>query len=188
MRSMIVICLALPLAVGCAKSGAVDAHACVDEHGAGSPCGAPVTGAALTAQPESRVDPTGATVLHAGAPFAGAAELSIADLVTKGEGLKGQTVRVAGQVAAMCHHKRGWFAVVTGEPGSPHVRVLTAPGFLVPEGSIGKRALAEGVVDVIEINAETAQHYAHEHKLGEPAAASGPVKQVIVRATGAEFL
>ncbi|MGC4116654.1 MAG: hypothetical protein QM765_19205 [Myxococcales bacterium] len=82
----------------------------------------------------------------------------------------------------MCIHRRAWFAVQSDDKNGGTVRVVTAPSFLVPEGAIGKRARAQGVVEIVDIPLETAQHYAEQHGL--------PVqtKAAVVRATGAEFL
>ena len=87
----------------------------------------------------------------------------------------------------MCTHKRAWFAVVGDDKTGNHVRIFTAPNFLVPQDSIGKVAVAEGTVEIIEIPVERAKHMAKQHKLGEPEDIKAPLKQVLIRATGADF-
>lgn len=42
-------------------------------------------------------------------------------------------------------------------------------------------------MEVIDVGASAARHYAQGHKLGDPKAIKGAVKRVIIRATGAEF-
>jgi len=99
----------------------------------------------------------------------------------------GKTVRLEGDISAMCHHKRRWFAVQDpGDRSGQYVRVLAAPAFLVPPHAIGKKARTEGTVEVIEVPAQTRQHLASEHDL-EPAR-NEPQKQVVLRASGAEII
>lgn len=124
---------------------------------------------------------------HEGEPFAGAQSVSVADLVAAPESFTGKRVLVSGKVVAMCHHKRDWFALAAGEKEGGHIRVLTTPSFRVPEGSIGKKARAEGAVEVVEISEEIARHFAEKHQIGD-ADAKGPVKRIVVRASAAEFM
>ncbi|HEY3450635.1 MAG TPA: hypothetical protein VGK67_30040 [Myxococcales bacterium] len=132
---------------------------------------------------EIKDEKTGATILAVGTKLTGTAPVAtVAELTQLPESLAGKTVRVEGNVSAMCGHRRSWFALQSEDKSGDALRVLTAPAFLVPEGSIGKRARAEGVVELIDIPLETAQHYAEAHNL--------PIqtKAAVVRATGAEFL
>ncbi len=133
---------------------------------------------------------TGAAILAAGAKLAGATPVTIDDLIAKPERYAGKTVRVAGNISAMCYHRRGWFAVQAEGRSGAVVRVVTTPSFKVPENSIGKKARAEGVVSIVEVPSGAARHYAADHKVGDPAAVKDdkPVQAVIIRATGAEFL
>ena len=133
---------------------------------------------------------TGAAILGAGAKLVGAPPVTIGDLIAKPERYVGKTVRVSGNISAMCYHRRGWFAVQAEGRGGAAVRVITAPAFKVPENSIGKKARAEGVVSLVEVPAGAARHYAEDHQVGSPAALQDdkPVQTVIIRATGAEFL
>jgi hypothetical protein len=86
-------------------------------------------------------------------------------------------------------HRRAWFALRDpGEASDAYVRVVTAPAFRVPEGSIGKLAHAEGKVELVEVPAEQARHYARKHGLGDGGTSAGPTKRIVVRATGAEFI
>jgi hypothetical protein len=86
----------------------------------------------------------------------------------------------------MCHHRRA-----LRDPGvadQRYLRVVTTPAFLVPRGSMGSKATAEGKVDAVEVPVSMARHYAADHNLGNPAEVRGPTEQYILRATGAEFL
>jgi hypothetical protein len=156
--------------------------------GRASTCGSGATPETVTAM-ATRTDAQGRVVQTAGAALAaGTSEVALTDVLHRGAELKGKTVILSGHVAAMCHHKRGWFALVPDDPSGSFVRVLTAPAFLVPADAVGKVARAEGVIDTIEVAPDAARHFAGEHKLGDPASINGPVQQVVLRATGAEFL
>jgi hypothetical protein len=136
----------------------------------------------------TRTNDKGLTITHAGAELSDGAPVSVAELLRSPDAFAGKKVRVKGNVSAMCTHRRGWFAVVSDDQSGTFVRVITTPSFLVPAGSIGNTAEAEGMVEVIEVAAEHAKHIAGEHKLGDPEAITGNVKQVVLRASGADFI
>ena len=132
--------------------------------------------------------PTGEQVAHAGAPFSEAVSVSLTQLLDKPADFVGKKVRVRGNVSAMCTHRRGWFAVVADDKSGRSLRVITAPVFLVPQGSIGKTAEAEGTVELHEMNAKHARHMTKEHKLELPSERRGDkVQTVIIRASAADF-
>ena len=131
--------------------------------------------------------PMGQVTLRAGKALAGAPVASIPDLLGKPDGFEGKAVRVKGHVAAMCHHRRAWFAVAGEDKSGRLLRVIASPAFLVPPGSIGRTVTVEGTVDAIEMSPGKARHLQKEHKLGLPTDATAPVRQVVLRATGAEF-
>jgi hypothetical protein len=115
--------------------------------------------------------------------------VTVAELLSNPSQYVGRSVRLEGDVVGMCHHRRAWFAL--RDPGATdqqYLRVVTAPAFLVPQGSMGSRATAEGKVDAVDVPAAMAKHYAADHKLGNADEVQGPVKQYILRATGAEFI
>ncbi|PIE64552.1 MAG: hypothetical protein CSA24_03040 [Deltaproteobacteria bacterium] len=130
----------------------------------------------------------GVKVTHVGDDFGQAEVVKVSELIANPDAYAGKTVAVTGDVSAMCGHKRSWFAVAAEDKSGNYVRVKTTPVFLVPAGSIGKSAKAEGKVEVVEVEAKHARHIAEEHKLGDPSAIKGNVKQVVIRATGAEFM
>jgi len=135
-----------------------------------------------------RTDEQGRKVLHAGKEFSKAPLVSVAELLSKPDDYMGKVVQVEGDVSAMCTHKRGWMAVVADDKSGKNLRILTAPTFLVPAESIGKTARAEGKIDVIEVPAEMATHLSSEHKLDKPQEKDGKVQQVVMHATGADFI
>ncbi len=115
--------------------------------------------------------------------------VSVAAVLDAPDSFVGKTVRLEGDVTAMCHHRRAWFAIQDdGARDGRYMRVMTAPGFLVPAGSIGRRARTEGRIDVIEVPAAAARHFAAEHALGDASAVRGAERRVVLRATGAEFI
>jgi hypothetical protein len=174
-----------------AAAPASQAGGCGEEAaGEGSGCGGRCGGATSEieyAGVETRTLEDGTQVTHAGAALAGLDEVALPALLDNPTAYRGKRIRVRGDVSAMCHHERAWFSLVAGDKTGRHVRVFTAPRFLVPHGSIGRAAVTEGIVDVIEIPAERARHMAKEHKLADPADIQGPVLQVIIRASGADF-
>src|SRR5512145_248579 len=134
----------------------------------------------------SRDPVTGQPMQTVGAKLGTATRVSVVDLVSHPDAHAGRTVRIEGDITAMCHHRRAWFAVQDPKDRSgTFVRVMAAPAFLVPPGSIGKRARTEGVVEIRDVPAPTSRHLAQEHGLGGPREAA---KQVILRATGAEII
>jgi hypothetical protein len=139
--------------------------------------------------PRTRQDPlTGATVTAVGGELKGAQAVGVSDLAKDPERFAGKTVQVRGDVTAMCTHRRAWFAVREHPSDAHFVRVVTAPSFLVPPHAVGRKARAEGRVDVIEVPERAARHYARDHQLGDPSEVRGSRKSVVIRATGAEFL
>ncbi|OGR13410.1 MAG: hypothetical protein A2341_09245 [Deltaproteobacteria bacterium RIFOXYB12_FULL_58_9] len=132
----------------------------------------------------TRTDGQGNVIAHLGNEFNNSEEITVAALLADPDKYQGKAIRIRGNVAAMCMHRRAWFAVVGDDQTGDHVRIFTTPVFLVPHDSIGKTAVAEGIVELLDIPARQGAHIAEEHKLGEAAMAP---KQVIIRATGAEF-
>jgi len=136
---------------------------------------------------EAVTRPDGTSGVHAGGAFAGVTVVKVSELLADPNAYAGKSVAIEGDVSAMCQHRRGWFSIVAEDKSGRFVRVVTAPDFLVPVGSIGKTAKAEGVVEVIEVEQKHAQHLAGEHKLGDPAEIAANIQQVVLRASGAEF-
>ncbi len=134
---------------------------------------------------QTHTDAQGRTVTHVGGTFAATQVVSVQELLAKPESYAGKTVQVSGNVNAMCTHARGWFSIVGDDQTGHHLRVVTAPTFLVPQGSIGKSARAEGLVEVQDVDPEMLKHYAAEHKLGGD---QNNTKRVVLRAFGAEFI
>lgn len=177
-----------PAAVTTAAAAAEKPKPAAHEHEVDEGCGDHDKAAADTSVRTGKDPKSGAEMKSVGANLAGVEVVTVKDLVAKPDSYSGKVVRVEGDVNAMCHHRRGWFSVQDeGERGGTFVRVITSPTFLVPAGMIGKKARAEGKVEVIEVPAAAARHYAKDHKIGDENV-EGPVKQVIIRATGAEFV
>ena len=158
-------------------------------HGsAGHEC-SPEVPASQAAAP--RLNLRGGDSLAVGQKLAGLPPVTVAQLVKQPAAFAGKSVRIEGKISTLCHHRRGWFAVKDpAAPEGPAVRIITAPTFLVPENAVGRTGRAEGQVEVIEVSAETASYFAKSHGIGTPEAYKhpAPVKQVIIRAVGAEFI
>lgn len=139
-------------------------------------------------EPQVRKDPAGNEVAHYGDAFGVDAEIAVTELLANPSAYKDKMVRIKGDISAMCHHKRGWFAITAEDKSGRSVRVVTQPVFLVPHGAIGKTGVAEGKVELIEVAPEFAAHLKKGHNLGEQPEAGKPIIHVIVRARGAEFI
>jgi hypothetical protein len=166
-----------------ARSGeifAASGHAgCGEEKGAG--CGEAMAQGAPDAcagasQPiaypdaTTATDATGKAVTVAGARLGGVALVAVADLLAHPDSYAGKTVRLEGNVAGMCQHRRAWFAVQgEGRQGSA-VQVIAAPAFLVPQNAVGMHTRTEGKVELVTRGGDAKD------------------KVVVVHATGAEFL
>ncbi len=162
---------------------------CGDEKsGAGCGCGAEVRSADATVL-ERRHPSNGARVSVVGTAIGSAPLVSIAALLNDPSSYQGKTVRVEGDVSAMCHHRRAWFSVQPeGARDGSHIRVLTVPTFLVPPGSVGRKARAEGRVELVEVPASARRHYEAEHGLQHAHGSGAPGRQIVLRAFGAEFI
>lgn len=126
-------------------------------------------------------------VMHWGDAFSDAAKVTVGELAGDPGKWADEQVTLEGDVADMCHHRRRWFALVDQKTGA-HVRLFTAPRFLVPSDAVGKSVKAQGKVAVFEVPAAQAKHISKEHKLGDPEAIKGDVhKEVIVRVDVAEI-
>jgi ABC-type amino acid transport substrate-binding protein len=123
-----------------------------------------------------------------GQTLAGAPEVAAEDLLKDPSSFEGKIVRVSGKVEDFCVHKRAWFAV-QGKEGAPMVRVFTTPRFQVPADAKGKRAIAEGRVEVIVLDPAQAEYYLKEHKFlaNLDRKPNESVRLPIVRAFGVEF-
>lgn len=151
-----------------------------------SACGA--DGVALASDRIERgTDPaTGRALERVGAPLGDAARVALPALLARPETFTGETIRVEGDVVAMCHHRRAWFALQeVGDRQGRTVRVIGAPAFLVPPDAVGRRARAEGVVELVDVPGRARAHLASDHGLQEP---PPPERVVVLRATGAEFI
>ena len=176
------------MAAGQQQGACGGGEACGGERATPGSCGeaanAPDTPAVTTTDPVS-----GAPMYVVGAKLSGLPVVKVADLIAKPDDYAGKTIRVEGDVSAMCTHRRGWFTVQdAGDKSGTYVRILTAPSFLVPPGSIGKKARAEGRVEVIDVDPGSARHYAQDHRLPGQDVDGVPNKTVVIRAIGAEFI
>ena len=147
----------------------------------GSAANTPAAAAAPAAKPPDGVQ-------RLGDPLTSAPRVDVEDLFARAEEYKGKRVRVEGVVKDYCHHKRTWFGV-TPKGGETMVRVFARPKFEAPAACKGKRVVAEGVVELIEIPPDRVAHYAKEHSFitAEDVASGKPLHQPIIRGTGAEF-
>ena len=127
----------------CGSSSGGPAH-----EGCGA-CGGQPGAAPARDEVRTVADPgTGEAVTLVGAKVGGAEVVKTADLLASPRDYVGKLVRLEGNVSAMCEHRRAWFAVQADDRSGRAVRVVAAPAFLVPAGSVGKRVRTEGVVEL----------------------------------------
>jgi hypothetical protein len=154
--------------------------------GQGSP--PPAAPAPAAAEPSAGLQGQQSQPVRVGQPLAGADAVSVEALVRDPKAFEGKIVRVSGKVEDWCRHAKGWFAVSSAD-GRQMVRVIAAPRFTAPDGTLGKFAVAEGKVEVVTLSEEQVQYYAKEHKFlnGVAVEPGKPVYQPIVQAFGAEL-
>jgi hypothetical protein len=155
----------------------------------GSPCGCQ-QGTPKPTPVLTETDPvSGETRMVVGERLSNAVPtVSIKELTADPQRFSGKRVRVEGNVTAMCQHKQAWFALKDpGDSSNTYVRVITAPSFLVPTDSVGRKGRTEGTVQVERVPAAAARHYSDQHKLSDPAAPAEH-RSIVMRATGAEFI
>ena len=102
----------------------------------------------------------------------------------------GKTVKVSGQVGAVCQKKGCWMTLGTGEPGGKSVRISFKDyGFFVPKDCIGRQATVEGEFAVSAPSAAQAQHDAKESvKPGQtPPPVAVPREVLALVATGVDL-
>lgn len=99
----------------------------------------------------------------------------------------GKTLKVSGQVGAVCQKKGCWMTLGTGQPGERTMRVSFKDyGFFVPRDCLGRQATVEGEVAVTTLSVAQAQHFAEDGaKAGEkPAAVTKPQETLAMVAAG----
>jgi hypothetical protein len=184
--TVILLTVGLTLA-GCLEQGQEE-HKHNDEGenaGEGAKAETALTNPASTTRTEN-----GKTITHVGDEFTGVQTVKVSDFLAKPEAYEGKNIAIEGDIAAMCTHKRAWFAVAAEDNSGGNLRIFTTPTFLVPEDSIGKFGRAEGKVEAIEVPGKYAKYMAKEHKLGDPDKIdeNSVQKNYVLRASGADFM
>ena len=124
-----------------------------------------------------------------GADLALPKNTSIRDLQANPDGWAGKQVRVAGTITEVCPKAGCWMKIA--DPSGAEVTLKVRDGVMVfPMSATGKRAIAEGTVRKIELDAKQARAYlAHlAEEKGEafdPSSVKGPMTIVRVDGRGA---
>jgi hypothetical protein len=101
----------------------------------------------------------------------------------------GKPLRVTGKVSEVCAKKGCWLTL--GGTGEPLFVKFTCPvgDRLIPAGAVGKEAVVEGTVKVVQISERQARHFKED--AGAPAEEIakivGPQKQYIVASPSARI-
>ncbi|MFO0723265.1 MAG: DUF4920 domain-containing protein [Myxococcota bacterium] len=137
--------------------------ACEKKTPAPAPQTSPAPANAQPDEPASAPATTGAVdwkdnVLHRGAPFAGATEAELAQILGKPEEWTGKTLKTSGTISRVCARKGCWMELAAA--GQDHgIRITFKDyGFFVPTDSQGAKATVEGTVEVKKLSAEDAAH------------------------------
>jgi hypothetical protein len=95
-------------------------------------------------------------------------------------------ILLRGRISDVCQKKGCWLVLADGDH---RVRIRFADyGFFVPKDCHGKRAYAEGRVEVETLSEQEARHYAAESIGGDPSAIRGPEEVVSFTATGVRIV
>lgn len=101
----------------------------------------------------------------------------------------GKQVRVCGKIEAVCARKGCWIRLAGASDADSLFVKFTCPvdGRLVPMDAVGRMAIVEGSLQVLEISESDARHYKEEGGAtpAEIAKIVGPQKQISLRAPAA---
>lgn len=163
--------LALTLALaGCpenkgteaAEPAAAEPAAAEPAHEEAAAASQPATTGMKGATPSDRdqVDEDG--VVRRGETLTTTAALSVSDCMAQAKELSGKAVKVEGTVQQVCAAKGCWWTM-QGETPEQSIRITAKGyGFFVPRDAKGKKAVAEGVIEVKELSDAEAEHLAGE--------------------------
>jgi hypothetical protein len=119
------------------------------------------------------------------------ASTPIADILADPEAWQGKKVRVEGTVSEVCPRKGCWLSLSQGDAA---VRVKVEDDVIVfPAEAVDKQAVAEGKVDVLELDRERyiswMAHLAEERgdTFDEASVGDGPYRLVQIQGTGADI-
>ena len=134
-----------------------------------------------------------AAELKLGKPLTLKQSSSVAELMVKPDALVGKTVQVKGKITEVCQMMGCWMALA--EPNSQvTVRIKVNDGEIVfPKESAGKMAVAEGLLQRIELNKDQAiaraKHEAEEQgRKFDPSSIKGGSTIYQIQGTGATIL
>ena len=111
----------------------------------------------------------------------------IAQLLARPAELQGKTVRVEGIVTGVCTMAGCWMALApTDAPKGPSILIKVDDGVIVfPISARGKRATAQGVVQLVGPADAEGQEAAREHAVNEGHAGTAGATNWQIKATGA---
>lgn len=124
---------------------------------------------------------------HFGQPFTVEKREELKAAATRlSESAEGEKVLVTGTVDSVCKKKGCWMVIKDGDVTA---RVFTHAGkFFMPIGTHkGRKAVVEGELKAKTMSEKFAKHLA-EDKGDDPSKVTGPVKEWVIQATGAELL
>jgi hypothetical protein len=112
-----------------------------------------------TVASRDQVDDDG--IVRRGTALTEGATMTVADCTAQANELHGKSVKLTGTVEKVCAKKGCWW-VLAGE-GGESVRITAKDyGFFVPAAAKGKKAVAEGVLEVKQLTQDEADHLAED--------------------------
>jgi hypothetical protein len=110
----------------------------------------------------------------------------ITSILTTPQTFAGKTLRVEGVVTAVCTHEGCWMAIAPeGQTDGPTLRLKVDDGVIVfPVTAKGKKAVAQGVLELVGAGPEAAEAAA-EHAKQAGASLAEASKRWQIKATGA---
>lgn len=116
----------------------------------------------------------------------------IAEILADPEAWVGKTVQIEGEVSGVCARQGCWMDLTS--PSDATLRVKVDDGVIVfPQEAVGRRAVAEGVVEIMELERDRYEawlrHVAEEENRDFDAAevGEGPYRIVRLRGLGSEI-
>lgn len=111
-------------------------------------------------------------------------------LLTQPDSYNGKTLRITGTVSEVCSAKGCWLSLGGQQDQGLFVK-FTCPieGRLIPAEAVGKPAIVEGTVTVVNMDEAQARHYAKDGGASEADIAKivGPQKRVTVASPSAKI-
>jgi hypothetical protein len=126
-----------------------------------------------------------------GEGLTGEETIAISELLSRGDEYLGQVVRVEGIITGVCKKRGCWMSIASEDEDFQEIRIKVDDGVIVfPMEAKGRLAVAEGVLEKVEMTLEQTrkyrEHHAREHgEEFDPASVTEPLVYYQIRGRGA---